>query len=99
MSQEVHFDVAFPKLTSSTSDIDSFCRLSDNDKTIIAKLDIILQGHVVSLSAKNGRDVRVTQWGEECVKESAAWRFWHNKLLHNHFPIIPSLLNKTQLTL
>lgn len=47
-------------MTSSTSDIDLFCRLS-NDKTIIAKLDIILQRHVVPLGAKISIDVRVTQ--------------------------------------
>ena len=63
------YDVAFSKLTSSTSDmLDPFCRLSYNDKTIIAKLDIISQGHVVPLGVKNGRDVRVTQRGEECVR-------------------------------
>lgn len=65
MSPVIHFDA--PKLTSSTSDLHSFVQLSNNNATVIAKVDM-LQGHAVALHVKNSRDVRVTQGGEECVE-------------------------------
>lgn len=98
MTQDVGLSLwcCFPKV-DLWSDIDSFCRLSYNVKTLIYKLDSILQRHVVPLSAKNQQRCESNTVRGGMCQESAVWQFWHNKLLHNHFPIIPSLLSKMQL--